>query len=98
MCACVSQEIARAKEEAERARQERQAEKAAKAEATRVANVAKSRERQAVTGIKKHKRGPTTAGAALERVAWEPTAVMPSPELVPVAIAPMPEYVPPPRG
>ena len=107
-CACPSllscvlllvrlQEAARAKEQDKLARQARKMEKA---EAARVAREHANRGRQATTGIKKHKRGPSTAGAPLVRLAWESPGAMPSPEPVvnvtpiPVAIAPMPAYAP----
>jgi hypothetical protein len=88
------QELARAKEAAELDRQKRQAEKADKLEMAR----ARAAQRQATTGIKKHKRGPTTAGAPLVAIAWEPVAAMPSPMPafvpLPVALEAMPPYDP----
>ena len=88
------QELARAKAAAKLEQEKRQVEKAAKLETAR----AKAAQRQATTGIKKHKRGPTTAGVPLVAIAWEPVAAMPSPtpvvdfEPIPVAIGPMPPY------
>ena len=91
------QELARAKAAAKLEQEKRQAEKAAKLETAR----AKAAQRQATTGIKKHKRGPTTAGVPLVAIAWEPVAAMCRRpcllfafEPIPVAIGPMPPYDP----
>ena len=88
------QELARAKAAAKLEQEKRQVEKAAKLETAR----AKAAQRQATTGIKKHKRGPTTAGAPLVAIAWEPVAAMPSPMPafvpLPVALEAMPPYDP----
>mmetsp|Transcript_40200 Transcript_40200/g.105824 ORF Transcript_40200/g.105824 Transcript_40200/m.105824 type:complete len:108 (+) Transcript_40200:280-603(+) len=91
-----TQEVAKAKEERARVKEQRKAEKAAKAaEAQRVA-----KQRQAFTGLKKHKRGPSTAGTPLMAIAWEPAGAWPSPlptvvaEPIPVQIGPMPAYNP----
>ena len=78
MCVCFSlllQELARAKPKAAAKldQEKRQAKKAEKIEVARV----KAVQRQAMTGIKKHKRGPSTAGAQLTTLAWEPVAAMP---------------------
>mmetsp|Transcript_75478 Transcript_75478/g.208332 ORF Transcript_75478/g.208332 Transcript_75478/m.208332 type:complete len:110 (-) Transcript_75478:179-508(-) len=93
-----AQGVAKAKEERARVKEERKAEKAEKAaEARRLAE-----QRQASTGLKKHKRGPSTAGTPLVAIAWEPMGAWPSglptvvAEPIPVAISPMPPYDPSP--
>ena len=92
----VPQEVARAKEERARVKEERKAEKAEKAaEARRLAE-----QRQASTGLKKHKREPSIAGTPLVAIAWEPMGAWPSAlptvvaEPIPVAIEPMPPHNP----
>eukprot|EP00966_Prymnesium_polylepis_P048259 1117831-Prymnesium_polylepis.1 len=89
------QELARAKEAAKQDRENRRAEKAEKLEMAR----ARAAQRQATTGLKNHKSGPTTAGAPLVAIAWEPVAAMCRRpcllfafEPIPVAIGPMPPY------
>jgi hypothetical protein len=92
------QELTNAKEAAKLDREQRKERKAEKLEAARVKEAQRQAERQATTGIKKLKRGPTTAGEPLAVLAWEPVAVVPSPmpafAPIPVEIAPMPAYDP----
>ena len=65
---CVApQEIVRQDEENKLAREVRRAEKAEKAERAKEQLWEQRQERQAATGLKKHKRGPSTAGTPQQR-------------------------------
>ena len=71
----VPQEKMRQEEERKLARVALRAEKAEKAAAA----AERRPTLQVATGVKKHKRGPSTAGTPLVQIAWEVPAAWPSP-------------------